>query len=118
MALKKKVLAFAWINADWPGLKERLESKDFCNAVIATECERYQALGSITRPELFNLNLDKAIDHAKDDKGEMAALWSAAALTRAKDMGFHDRFMAIRHLAKNYGEIEAMAKFGDLTLDQ
>jgi TolA-binding protein len=114
VALKKKILAFAWINADWPALKDQLESKNFCSEGLATECDRYQALGIITRPELFKLDLDKVVDRAKEEKGEMSALWSAVALTRAKDMGFHDRLMAIRHLAKNYDDIEAMAKFAIL----
>jgi len=114
VALQKKILAFDWINADWPALKERLESKDFCSEALALECERYQALGAITRPELFKLDLDKAFDRAKNETGEMSALWSAVALTQAKDLGFHDRLLAIRHLAKGYGDIEAMAKFAIL----
>jgi hypothetical protein len=40
----------------------------------------------------------------------LAALWAAVSLERSKDLAFRDRLLAVRHFAKNWDELDPLAK--------
>jgi TolA-binding protein len=120
IALEKKILAYTWINGNWADLKTAIESKEVCSkkegekdnfdGQLVKECERYQALGTLTHPELFPADTDAAFDHARKEEGELAGLWAAVSLEGAKNLAFRDRLLAVRHFSKNWDELDALEK--------
>jgi hypothetical protein len=120
IALEKKILAYTWINGNWADLKTAIESKEVCSkkegekdnfdGQLVKECERYQALGTLTHPELFPADTDAAFDRARKEDGELAGLWAAVALEGAKSLAFRDRLLAVRHFAKNWDELDPLTK--------
>jgi TolA-binding protein len=120
VALEKKILAYTWINGNWAELKTAIESKEICSnkesekdnfdGQLVKDCERYQALGMLTHPELFPVDVDVAFDHARKEEGDLAALWAAVSLERSKELAFRDRLLAVRHFAKNWDELDPLSK--------
>jgi TolA-binding protein len=116
-AMRRKILALAYLSGDVSLQKSALSSKTVCTEAMTGECDKYRALAALQSAQLGTslLGLDETNQifdrFRKMPPSEARTLWAIYTLEGAKHLGFRDRNLTLRTIGAGYKDLDAMSKF-------